>query len=369
MKKLTKSKLLSVIFGNFYNLNKLLSFGKLWNFILGPRSCGKSTAIALFFLIEFIFDGKKFCYIRRTEKELDETKAKFFNNAIPILQKMGLVINDFKIQNNYYYIKLNDLDEWQECGICIPLSQSEKFKSNNLSDFRNLVYDEFISMDINGYLGARGSTIEFEKIISLYITIDRDIGEAYSNKTKIFFLGNNASYYNPIFLSLGIDKYIDLQAKFVSPKGKPWIVQQVHTSEIPALADNNNSVAYQLLNDNKALQDYNFNNTPFDNQGKFIEKINKPMLPMVNVCYNNNVYTIYYISTMDLIYVDNKGPSIHTLALTTADQRINYSLVLKANKDPHLKQLQDYYYRGRVRFSNMSIYLAIGQFLCLTPRS
>ncbi len=51
--------------GDFYNPKKVLTYGRPWIFVTGSRSVGKSTAIAILFLLDYIVNGRKFIYCRR----------------------------------------------------------------------------------------------------------------------------------------------------------------------------------------------------------------------------------------------------------------------------------------------------------------
>ena len=72
--------------GKFYNPKRLLTFNKPWNFITGSRSVGKSTGWAIYCVLDFLHNGHKFIYVRRTKDEVSLTAPTFFGNAVPIIR-------------------------------------------------------------------------------------------------------------------------------------------------------------------------------------------------------------------------------------------------------------------------------------------
>lgn len=255
-------KYLILCCGKFYNPYKIISYGKPWNFITGSRSVGKSTGIAIFFILDFICNNHKFVYTRRTKDETLLTCSTYFGNAIAIInKKTDIVIKDFYYEGGHYYIMLEGDENPRECGHTIPLSLEQKYKSTNLSDVYNLIYDEFIAKENKGYLGSSAHPeSEYIHILSLYQTIDRGIDTPYRNETRFFFSGNTATIYNPLFLSLNISSYIDDRAKYISPKNKLWILERVPYVE--ALGEIEQSFAYQLSDEQERA--YNFENKGAD---------------------------------------------------------------------------------------------------------
>lgn len=232
--------------GRFWTPKTILTYGKPWNFITGSRSVGKSTGLAIFFLLDYIVNSHKFCYTRRTKDESLLTCSTYFGNAIQIINnKTDIQIEEFYYEGGHYFIRLKGKEAVEECGWVIPLSLEQKYKSTNLSDVFNVVYDEFIAKESTGYLGTSSKPeTEYIHVLSLYQTIDRGVDRPFRNETRFFFSGNTATIYNPLFLSLGIANYIDDKARIISPKNKLWLLERVESVE--ALSDVETSFAYQL---------------------------------------------------------------------------------------------------------------------------
>lgn len=352
------------IYGDFYSPEKVLSYNRPWIFSVGSRSIGKSTGWALRLLDEYIKKGSKFIYVRRTEEELLSTCKNFFDNAIIILKDNGYKINGFKYEARNYYIKLNGSESWTQCGTIIPLSQEQKYKSSNFQDYKNILYDEFISRDPSKYLGNKSNpAYEFDCCISLFQTVDRGIGVSYQNETKFIFCANNSSYFNPIFIALGITDYIRTDTKILAPKGKLWIVEQ--TRSVKGTERIKESYGY-LLSDARN-QKYAYDNIGFDHETNFVEKINEPMRGIINVQYRDKIYGIYLVPKLGKIYVSTKASDILTIALTCGDQsKINYLLAERYNQHPAMISLRNAYFRGDVVFENARCKYDITNYFMLT---
>lgn len=353
------------VYGKFYSPERVLSYGRPWIFSVGSRSIGKSTGFAIYMLKRFLKDGSKFIYVRRTEDETMNTCRSFFDNAIQILRANGEKIEDFKYDSRFYYIKMNGEEKYKECGTIIPLSQEQKYKSGNYQDYNTILYDEFISRDPNRYLGNKNNPeYEYDCCLSLYQSVDRGIGMSYQNKTTFIFTANNSSYYNPLFMALGIDEYLRTDTKICAPKGKLWIVEQ--TVAVEGTKTIKDSYGYQLSNEKN--KDYAYENIGFDTYMNFVEKINKPMFAIANLKYNGHVMGVYTIDEDGIVYVCNKPCGLRTLALTCGDQdKVNYMLADRYRDSYVMTTLRDAYYRGMVRFETNKCKYEIANYFMLTP--
>lgn len=353
------------IFGDFYSPERVLSYGRPWIFSVGSRSIGKSTGFAIYMIKRYLKEGSKFIYVRRTEDEVQNTCKSFFSTAIQILKDNGEDIEDFKYENKDYYIKLTGEEEYKQCGTVVPLSQEQKYKSRNFSEYNTIIYDEFISRDPNRYLGNKDNRLfEYDCALSLYQTVDRGIGQSYQNDTIFIFTANNSSYYNPIFMALGIDEYLRTDTKICAPKGKLWIVEQ--TTSVKGTETIKDSYGYKLSDEkNKA---YAYENIGFDAHMNFVEKVDKPMRGLINLKYNGHVMGVYTVDSEGIVYICNKPTETFTIALTAGDQdKVNYMLATRYHDSYFMKTIRDAYYSGFVRFETNKCRYEISNYFMLTP--
>lgn len=349
-------KYLKMCANGFWSCEKILTFGRPWNFVTGSRSVGKSTGVAIFFALDFIVNGHKFVYTRRTKDETLLTCHTFFGNAAHIISTCTpFNVKCIRYEKQSYKItyEKNGEEVTDECGIVIPLSLEQKYKSANFSDFFNLVYDEFIAQESTRYLGTKETPErEYKAVISLYQTIDRGIGKAYRNETRFFFLGNTATIYNPIFLSLNISEYIQEDSRFIRPKGKLWILEQVKTVE--ALSTIEHSFAYQLSD--QETRDYAYRNKGSDSN-EYVRKLPEQRLYICTLALKGNNYGVwrevngsdYYIGKpMEhgyIISLDLKSHNTNDLKMITKWQEFPMiNILLKSFKNSGL-----FFVNGKVK--------------------
>lgn len=338
------------IYGEFYNPTRILSTGKPYLVSIGVRSAGKSTGFLIHLLKEWMFKGRQFIYIRRTKDELDETAPNAFNNAVSIFNKYygkkgKGKIKSIDYRSHTYYI--ND----KIAGYAIPLSLQNKFKSLPFEEVWWMFYDEaLISKQGGRYLGgANNPFMEAEALMSLFVTVDRGIGQAFRNELTCIIVGNNEVYTSPIFMRLDIDKMLKRETKFLNPKNKPWAVEQ--TFEVGALSEAKKSNAYALSSDyNRA---YAFDGGIFSQE--FLGEPSGKKHPIYNVVYEGFKMGVYYCGDENLIYVSNKpavGKQFIDYALTMEDHTPNYNLAKEWRNNTMLRMLRDAYVNGSVRFAN-----------------
>jgi len=340
--------------GEFYNPRRVLTYGRPWIFVTGSRSVGKSTGVAIMFLLDYIVNHRKFIYCRRDQDAVLLTCSKFFASAVSIINAAG----DFKIAEFYYfakyfYIRMEGEEEAAQCGTIIPLSLENKYKSSNFSEYFNLVFDEFIEKDSTKYLGsAKTPDKEYKSVLSMYQTIDRGIGKAFRNETRFFFLGNTATIYNPMFLKMGISELVLDGSKFIAPKGKLWLLERVET--VKALEGIEQSFAYQLADEEE--QAYAYRNTGADSN----DFIGKPTTSQYlgTVILSGTKYGIRK-SVSDYPFYMYIGPADikhnhRAISLDTGshDGIVDLKLITAWRKNPLMVTVADAFENGRLMFDN-----------------
>lgn len=333
------------IYGDHYSPMKALSYKRNFIVSMGTRSIGKSTGWTIWALLEFINKGKQFIYVRRTKDELDATAPSAMDNAVDIVNQYYNMHIEMFYKGGKYFIKKGK--RAIQCGWAIALSMEYKYKSVNLSSVEAIIYDEFIPR--NGrYLGGKGNPY-FEKqcLDSLMQTADRGIGKAFRNEVIVICIGNNMTFYNPIILDLGADKYLGFEVKYLHPKNAYWLVEQ--TLDVEATKNKSDSNVFKMADER--TRQYAFYGGVDDN--KFIGKPKGRLQPLINFKYKNAFYAIYLSNETYQIYVENKeNKTVKTLALTMDDHSVNYLLVDTWRDNPVLKMIKDRYNRGEVLFAN-----------------
>ena len=329
----------------WFSMTPILSYGRHLNVITGKRSTGKSTGAALYVLMAYMKGEGGWIYSRRTKDETDLTCASWFDNAVDILKMNGVEV-EVRYAGGKYFVNGN------EAGRAIPLSLQQKTKGDNLSAFNNfIIYDEFISFD-GRYLGGQNNPIfEYQALMSLYQTADRTIGSSHTNKCKIICLGNNDTYYNPVYMAIGADKHLRTDTHFLAPKGEEWVVEQLRASDAEQAEDYKNSISYKLSDERtKAYAYENENKEKMD--GDFIEKRTKPMKGICDMVYDGVRFGVYLDEEDGICYLSSKSTKKKTLALTAKDHTPNYTLLRGYMSNVDMKFVNNMYIKGKVRFEN-----------------
>lgn len=339
----------------WFSMTPILSRGRHLNVITGKRSTGKSTGAALYILMDYLKTGKGWIYSRRTKDETDLTCFSWFDNAVDILREEGVDVS-VEYRGGHYYVN------GEEAGRAIPLSLQQKSKGDNLSAYNWIIYDEFISFD-RRYLGGRENPLfEYQALMSLYQTADRGIGVAHRNEVKIIALGNSDSYYNPIYMAVGIDRYLTLETHFLAPKDEEWVVEQLRADDAMAAEDYKNSVSYKLSDER--TKDYAYENIAREQtENEFVEKRNEPMDAVCNLIYDGTEMGMHFSWRDGIFYIDNNKVNKKTYALTTGDHKPAYWLAAGNNSVEEIRQLKMLYQQGRVRFSSPRVKFCIDNYL------
>lgn len=348
------------VYGKFYNPTKLLSYNKFLNFSIGSRSIGKSTGFAIFLLREFIEHGRQFIYCRRTKDETQLTAPTYFDNAVTILKSYGYDVGVVTYSGGEYY-----LDD-KLCGYAIPLSLQQKYKSSNYSDVWYILYDEFMVMpgSTARYIGgSTNASAEVEAMSSLYQTVDRGVGRAFRNETRIIFVGNAGTFFNPFFTNYGIDKYLRLDTKYLSPKEDIYVVEL--TRETEATKEIKESNGYKMSTEK--TRRYAFENMYADLSGEdfIVKKPEGTYNPLCNFIVDGNTYGVYSYGKAGYIYISHKpADGRPEISLTTADHRPNYLMIRSWHNHPITKLVKEMYDLGNIRFYDYKCKMAIDFYLC-----
>lgn len=350
---------ISKIYGKFYNPNRLLSYGKVLNFTIGSRSIGKSTGWAIFMLKDWIDNGHQFIYVRRTQDETQLTAPSYFDNAVNILNANGYNIKKFEYKGGQYFC------DGKLCGYAIPLSLQQKYKSSNYSLVWWILYDEFMIAPGSSarYIGgSTNASAEVDAMTSLYQTVDRGIGRAFRNETRIIFVGNAGTFFNPFFINYGIDRHLRPDTKYLSPKNDIYVVEL--TKETEATKEIKESYGYKMSTEKTRA--YAYDNSYADlKDTDFIAKEPKGRRqPLCNLMYENNTYGVYCYNDEGFIYIGHRPCAGRpNIALTTIDHRPNYLMIKNWHNHPITTLIKQMYDMSNIRFADHKSKMVIDFYL------
>ena len=156
--------------------------GKTFNYVHGLLNIALDYDIGLFFLARNSF-------LRDSYISLIEEIAQHFPTLDP---------NKFSFVRFLYYHSVNY--NGKTIGVIADLSQASQLKnfSNFIKNFPIIIYDEFLALD-SDYLND-----EWERLKTIYESIDRKSEYPLIHKPKIFYFGNAVNFNSPILNGLDI---------------------------------------------------------------------------------------------------------------------------------------------------------------------
>ena len=173
----------------YLDLKKIISYGSLLNFIIAERGVGKTFGAKSYIIDHFKSKGKQSVYVRRYNRELQES-----------LMKKGTPIFFDQIKNKYPNDKLSNNSEvfycnGEICGFAVPLSTSNILKSVSFENVDTIIFDEFI-IDKGVYHYINNEVTLFMELLETIIRLKPNI--------KVLLLGNAISVTNPYFIELNL---------------------------------------------------------------------------------------------------------------------------------------------------------------------
>lgn len=159
------------------------------------RSDGKSFNYIHFFINNAIDHGIGFTLLSRQFT----IRASYQELIIKILDTSTLLkTKDFEFYNTQYYMGIIYKDKM--IGIITDLNSATnlKYLSNFIKDFPIIIYDEFLALE-GDYLPD-----EWQRLKTIYSSIDRNGKIDLIKFPKLFYLGNAVNFSSPILNNLNI---------------------------------------------------------------------------------------------------------------------------------------------------------------------
>lgn len=186
----------------FYELDRILERDSLYNFIIGERSNGKTTALLRHMIKTYYETGLRGIIIRQMEEDLKGFKSTALfaavNNEGMVEELTNGEYHVVKCHNRQYFLGRENEDgvvtyEKEPFAHTVALSQSFHFKSVPFPNVGVIVYDEFIRQD------RRLLKEELDLFVNFVSTIVRHVKIA-----RVFLIANTVSWNSPYFESMEI---------------------------------------------------------------------------------------------------------------------------------------------------------------------
>lgn len=316
----------------WYDIGQTLSYNCLFNFVIGPRGCGKTYAAKKRAIKLFLDKGHQFVYLRRFVDELSETAENYFNDIIINGEFPDVTI---KYSNGTYFI--ND----QVAGYAMALTKAKDYKSISFPQVYFIIFDEFLIED-NGF--ARYLKNEVNQFLSFYMSIDRYRG------CTVFFLANSVSMINPYTI------YFDMSLPYGSNimRKDDKLLQLVQDDEF---IKERKQTRFGKLIAGTAFADYTIDNKFVNDSKTFIQRKTEKAQFYFTFMYMGDAYGVWIDYNAGKMFVsENVDPSNKTIyALTVDDHQPNTMLLRQINKSILFKNFIDNYKLGNVYFESQKI--------------
>lgn len=201
----------------FYNTANVLSLEPQPKVIItiGPRGPGKTLGWKLQSIYDTLNDGKETVYIRRFIKEVKESKKNFTKDLYEGDNRMADLAIEFK--GNTMYV------DNKPCIHIVSLSQAIKLRSVVYNTVRNVIFDEFLTLDRTLDSFGYDEITVFREYLDTVFRLRDDL--------RIVLLANAISSTSEYFEMFGFDKPISVKRRYQHPPHNKEIVIEIWGSK------------------------------------------------------------------------------------------------------------------------------------------
>lgn len=311
----------------YYDPQKLISYNRILNFVLGNRGYGKSYGWKLFVVKRFIKTGKQFMYVRRYKDDL-KMIDEFFNDIGQEFPEHKL-----EVKGKEFFV------DGKLAGYAVALSSWQSLKSTPFPDVETILYDEFLKeKDNSTYIPN-----EPRALLNLMDTVFRDRQDC-----RCVCLANTTTITNPFFLYFGIIPNIN-------KRYNAWESIMVEVANGKEFADARRETRFGKLISNTEYGEMSLDNQFTEDSEIFIEKRSKESQFVFSVLYKGLTMGVWVDQKKGLMYLanDHDPTTKYSFALTADDHSENAMLMSGGwKKNYYLKKLLGSFMNGYLRFDN-----------------
>jgi len=309
----------------YYNPNKLLSYNRILNFIIGARGIGKTYGYKKFCINRFLKHGEQFIYLKRYKTDVKGVEQ-FFDTV-----SQDFPESTFKVKGRELYI------DDKLAGWVMPLSSWQSVKSREFPNVCTILYDEFLLEK-----SSKQSYMQDEPkaLLNFMDTVIRNRDNA-----RCICMSNAVSVVNPFFLYFNLIPNID----------KRYNAYESIVVEIPDSVDfteERKKTKFGKLIDGTDYGDFSLGNEFVNDSQVFIEKRSKESKYQFSVVYNGMTIGVWVDTEKGLLYLSNDydPDSKKVFALSTDDLDENVLLMNNWKNNYYLGKMVSAFLNGYLRF-------------------
>lgn len=206
----------------YANIPGILARGMTFNFVIGGRGTGKTFGA----LQHIIKEGIRFCFMRRTQSQLDTICRPETNPFKSVIQYLDLDWDCCPVplgKNVYGYYRTTYDDDHKPVygellGYAIALSTVANLRGYDMTDIDLLVYDEFIPET-----HERAIRAESDAFFNCYETLNRNRELQGKKPIQVLCMANANDFACPLLIGLNLVSTVERmitkgQEEYVSPQ-------------------------------------------------------------------------------------------------------------------------------------------------------
>lgn len=322
---------------NYFNYNKVISYGVPVNILIGSRGCGKSYGAKKYVINKFLKNKSEFLYLRRYDNELKSvfSRSNYFDDISNEYKD-----HELKAKDRKFYI--DDV----VFGYAKRMTEAQDIKSSNFDNVKTIIIDEYFIEKTKGryYLKNEGMIL-----LGIFDSIIRNRSDV-----TIFILGNSTEdlEYSPLFsffnLSLPFGKDIKLF------KENTILVNYINNSDFQKQREN--TLIGKLAKGTK-YEDYAIHNKIINRNKDFLEHKSGTAKFVFALKYNNSIFGVWCDYLLGKMYVsqDYIKNTPYIFSLTLQDHTPNTMMYNAIKNYNFFKTFITNFKLGNVYFENQKL--------------
>jgi hypothetical protein len=328
----------------FYSVNNVLSLTPSPKVIItiGPRGPGKTLGWKLQSIYDMLNDGMETIYIRRFIKEIKEAKKNFTADLHDGDDRLDSLKMEFK--GNDFYV------DGKLAIRMVTLSQALKLKSVSYKHVRNVIFDEFLTLDKTLDSYGYDEMAIFKEYMDTIFRLRDDL--------RIILLANAISTTSEYFEAFGFDKPINVKRRYQHPPHTKKVVIEIWGSKKYSEVKQDSEL-YQLFSPSKHARYAIENEFTFEDAGNVLstKDIRGHINPLYNLMTAKGVLTVcnYKDDIIKYVIVASNGPHGNIPLFTFDKEMVIYGAMYINTTSNVAQALTSALVTGRLFYDNQKV--------------
>ena len=289
----------------WFDVDKVLSYNALLNFVVGYRGVGKTYGCKIWAIKHFLKTGKKFIYLRRFKEEIHGDDIKQF--FVQIQNDERVRAHEFLVKGRQFYI------DGVHCGQAIYLTIQQNKKSVSYDEYDTIIFDEFIiEKGYQHYLP--------NEPLKLYNFIDTVF--RLRENCRCICLANSINWTNPYFTFF---KFTPMEKGYQLIKDGT-VLLNVYDNE--SFKEMRSKTRFAKMVEGTAYDDMAMQNKFEDVSDDFIKPRPKNGILQFNIKWKDHTYGCWFNKDDFELVISNKiNNDVNTICYTTKDYKPNMMII------------------------------------------